>query len=126
MNDDAFRESRDTFRPKFSKAINTPEEYKKLEIPVASESEQERAIAKDFVAKLRRPYKDVPRTRWTGPESIGQSMELREDMYSVVYLYKMKRMTIFDDDREDIKRTRHFSRESLGLDKDKSNFYKDF
>ena len=58
-------------------------------------------------------YKDVPRTRWSGPGSIGTSMALREDMYAVTYLYKLKRKYIFGDDREEVSRT-------------KSNFYKDF
>ena len=32
-------------------------------------------------------------------------MELREDMYSIAFLYKLKRMTLFGDGVEDLKRT---------------------
>ena len=54
-------------------------------------------------------YKDVPRTRWSGPGSIGTSMALREDMYAVTYLYKLKRKYIFGDDKEEVTRTRFFA-----------------
>ena len=61
------------------------------------------------------PYMHVPRSRWTGPRSIGTSMELREDMYSVAFLYKLKRMTLYGDGVEEIERTlgtRHIIRAS--------------
>ena len=48
----------------------------------------------------------MPRSRWTGPKSIGTSMELREDMYAVAFLYKLKRMTLFKDGIEDAARTK--------------------
>ena len=47
-------------------------------------------------------------------------------MYSVAFLYKLKRMTIFGDNVKEVTRTRNFSRESLNSDSGKSNFYKDF
>ena len=55
------------------------------------------------------PYKDVPRTRWTGPSSLNTSFELREDLYSVCFLYKMKRMTIYGDNVKEVPKTRRFS-----------------
>ena len=74
------------------------------------------------------PYKHVPRSRWTGPRSIGTSMELREDMYSVVFLYKLKRKTLYKDGVEESERTlktKHLIRASETIE-NKSNFYKDF
>ena len=113
QNDDGFESPPKTFRCSFSKQIDEPEEFKKLLLPTATESKEQTAIAQPFVAELRMPYKDVPRTRWTGPGSIGTSMTLRPDMYAVTFLYKLKRKYIFGDDREEVTRP-------------KSNFYKDF
>ena len=98
QNDDGFRSSPKTFRPAFTKQIDSPEEFKKLNTPSATETEEQTKIAQPFVAKLRMAYNDVPRTRWSGPKSIGTSMTLREDMYAVTYLYKLKRKYIFNDD----------------------------
>ena len=86
-------------RPKFSTSINNPLEYLKLKTPAinSTENDEDKELASRFVDKLRLPYNDVKRTRWTGPSSIGTSLELREDMYSVAFLYKLKRGTIFGD-----------------------------
>ena len=127
QNDDGFRSSPQTYRPAFTKQIDSPEEFKKLNTPSATETEEQTKIAQPFVAKLRMAYSDARRTRWTGPASIGTSMTLREDMYAVTYLYKLKRKYIFGDDQEEVTRTRFFaSSESIEREKDKSNFYKDF
>ena len=56
-------------------------------------------------------------------------MSLREDMYAIVFLYKLKRMTLWNDGVEDDARTK----QNIDSNKDKteknshrSNFYKDF
>ena len=120
------------FRPKFLAAIDTPEEYDKLRTPNPYESEEQKSIALRYVDKLRMPYKDVPRTRWTGPSSLNTSFELREDMYSVVFLYKLKRMTFYGDNVAEVARTRRFASETeiqratnTEINK-RSSFYKDF
>ena len=71
------------------------------------------------------PYNELKRTRWTGPSSIGTSLELREDMYAVAFLYKLKRGTIFGDGKEEVKRDSTFARGSLA-EMGGSNFYNDF
>ena len=109
--DDEYQKAK-SYRPKFSKQIDSPEEYKKLEEELKSETEEQKAIANEFVGKLREPYKDVRRTRWTGPMSLGEGMELREDMYSVAFLYKLKRMSIYGDNVKEVTRTRNFVRDS--------------
>ena len=51
------------------------------------ETEEERVKADNLVGIIRTPYKNLKRTRWTGPMSLGKSFELREDLYSAAFVY---------------------------------------
>ena len=86
-------------------------------MPLKDEEPEDINKVTPIIKKLREPYKDRERTRWTGPSRIGTSLYLREDFYAVTFLYELKRKTLYKDD---------LLEDDNSAFADKSNFYKDY
>ena len=68
-------------------------------MPLEDETEEDKKKVEPIVKKLRLPYIERERTRWTGPCKIGTSLQLREDFYAVTFLYELKRKTLYNDNK---------------------------
>ena len=127
---DEYYKARSQHRAEFKSTIDDQQEFEKLLVPLEDETEEDIRKVKPIVQKLRQPYTERERTRWTGPSRIGSKLQLREDFYAVTFLYELKRKTLYKDDIEETEKpyqsqqSQQAPAENQNLNN--SNFYKDY
>ena len=85
----------------------TDEEYEKLKEPLEDETDDQKKQGSDYIQSiLEKSYYDTPRISNAGPRMVNTTLKMRESIYSVAYVYLLKRIHIEGDPSSDEERNK--------------------
>ena len=74
------------------------EQYARLQEPLEDETDEQKKLGSDYIkTTLLTSYVDTPRNSSAGPIMVNNSLRLNESIYSLAYVYLLKRIHIEGD-----------------------------